>query len=261
MTDSMRRRYWILLSSCAVFVVFVSWHFCRQTAEPSYQQKPLSAWLTELDTWQGDSNAPVMKALRHFGTNALPALVEALRAKDSRIEKRLFELASRQSLIRFNFPTPIERFSRAMIAFHELGPLTTPAIPALVQLLDDRDPVIRFRAACALGAMRANADPAIPALLRKLDDPEGYVRSTAAEALGVIRQRTELVVPALIRRVADTNHYVRLSAIHALGLFKEKATDAVPALVKAKDEKNDDIRSFATSALNQIAPEAASGRK
>jgi cyclophilin family peptidyl-prolyl cis-trans isomerase/HEAT repeat protein len=52
----------------------------------------------------------------------------------------------------------------------------------LIAALDDEDPVVRARAAFALGSVQDSA--AVPALLEALDDPDPRVRADAAFALG-----------------------------------------------------------------------------
>jgi HEAT repeat protein len=62
-----------------------------------------------------------------------------------------------------------------------MGGEAKSAIPALMELLEDRDFFVRRTAAEALGQVGPEARAAIPALTKLLKDPN--VRRTAAEAL------------------------------------------------------------------------------
>src|SRR5262245_47937040 len=76
---------------------------------------------------------------------------------------------------------------RAANAVGHFAPEAKEAIPDLIQLLDAREPLVRWAAAEALGKFGTDARDAVPAL-RKLaaEDPEAAVRETAGSALAQI---------------------------------------------------------------------------
>jgi HEAT repeat protein len=62
-------------------------------------------------------------------------------------------------------------------------------VPPLTGLLGDREPIVRRRAAEALGRIGPDAGAALAALRRLASDPEADVRAAAAEAVRRIAQR------------------------------------------------------------------------
>jgi len=75
----------------------------------------------------------------------------------------------------------------AAYALGKMGPEAKMAIPALTELLRDKDTEVRQAAAYALGAMGPEANTAIPALTELLKDEYEQVRKAAAEALKKIK--------------------------------------------------------------------------
>jgi hypothetical protein len=72
----MRKRFRSLLAVLLVAVVGgLAWQVTRPR-EPVYQGKPLSYWLVR------PARDPNFNALRALGTNAIPTLLQMLRAKD-----------------------------------------------------------------------------------------------------------------------------------------------------------------------------------
>jgi len=157
------------------------------------------------------------------------------------------------------FLAGIEGFSRARAL---AGDSTREAVNELIASLNDRDPVVRARAAEELGEQRAKG--AVAALIQRLAmDPDILVRRTAARALGKIGDRralspllfaithqddsgviTEAVeaARAIDRRKASqylvgvlqaskSTHSERLNAVQALCLIPE--TSSLVALLKA----------------------------
>jgi HEAT repeat protein/cyclophilin family peptidyl-prolyl cis-trans isomerase len=108
--------------------------------------------------------------------------------------------------------------------------LTAPPPSDLVVLLTDREPVVRARAALALG--RVGLPEAVDPLARLLADADVNVRQTAAFALGLLGDggaRTPLL-PAL----GDASPLVQGRAAEALGLIGDKSdAPAIAAMVRA----------------------------
>ena len=104
-----------------------------------------------------------------------------------------------------------------------------PSPSSLLTHLADREPVVRARAALALG--RVGLPQAIDPLTKLLSDPEANVRQMAAFALGLIGNAAAR--PALVTALADQSPLVQGRAAQALGFIGDKGdADAVSAMVR-----------------------------
>ena len=69
-------------------------------------------------------------------------------------------------------------------AFGSIGPAAVPAVPALIDMLDnDDDKQARFEAALALAQIGPAASDAVPVLANALWDEDRYVRDNSIHAL------------------------------------------------------------------------------
>ena len=75
----------------------------------------------------------------------------------------------------------------AAVALGGIGPEAKTAVPALTDLLNDKERAVRHAAASALGNVGPEAKTAIPALTELLKE-QGVIRETAAEALTKIHK-------------------------------------------------------------------------
>ena len=71
-------------------------------------------------------------------------------------------------------------------ALADLGEKATPAVPALTDLIDDKDQQIWFQSTMALARIGPDAEAAIPKLLGKLGDRDEQRRYRTAYCLGKI---------------------------------------------------------------------------
>lgn len=97
--------------------------------------------------------------------------------------------------------TPIKSYrdrTFSETALDALGRIGEPAVPPLIQSLDDPNPLIRYRAASVLARIGPDAYEAVPALVRHLNDVDFSVRREAARALGQIGPLASEAVPQLI---------------------------------------------------------------
>jgi HEAT repeat protein len=125
----------------------------------------------------------------------------------------------------------------------QLVKLGSPAVPALMRLLEDEDGELRVVVAELLGEI---ADPsAVPGLIAALGDRAPAVRAQAAGALARVGDRRAL--PALMKAVGDTAPGVREAVLASLGHFSEPS--ACDLLVKALDDESWRSRRAAAAAL------------
>jgi HEAT repeat protein len=83
----------------------------------------------------------------------------------------------------------VEQASARDYALHQLaqlGPAALRTIPAIIPLLQDDRPLVRYVTAEALGAMGPAANEALPSLRRQQHDSDPVVRAAVVEALSAI---------------------------------------------------------------------------
>jgi HEAT repeat protein len=122
-------------------------------------------------------------------------------------------------------------------ALGKLGPAAAPAVPTLIEALDDSGASIRglisWEAARALGRI---GKPALGPLIEVLRSPVAGVREHAAGALREMGAGAADAVPALVERLYDAKFDVACSALYALRDIGAPARAAVPTLLRLVEE-------------------------
>ena len=139
-----------------------------------------------------------------------------------------------------------------LAVFRALGRLGTPAVPALVGLLKQKDDEVRRSAAVTLGTMKEAAKEAVPTLLEALADEsnDADTRGASAESLGLVGGGDQKLVSTLIRFLGDP--HPELSSGASLGLGHIGAP-AMSALIKVLKEGNIEERTCGKSARQDRA--------
>lgn len=137
-------------------------------------------------------------------------------------------------------------------ALSKCGPEALAATPALVALLKNDDPEIRWNAAKTLG--KIHAIDAIDPLVGALKDPADPVREHAAEALGDMGPAASRAVDPLIATLKDPYSKARRDAARSLGQIGPAAKAAVPTLEQlSKDDPQAMVRDAAALAIKKIS--------
>ena len=183
------------------------------------EAKPLIAQLS--DPTKRDHAA---QELIRLGTDAVPALVEALQTQDLNL-------------------LPLYQQTLARIP---------SATPMLTKILSSAHPVIRGRVAEVFSISKDRM--AVPALLDALQGEYFTVRSRAAFALGKIGDKKALSL--LLGALRDSEDEVRVAACLALGLFKDPSTfdDITNVLL---DDPKIEVRQAAAKSLGNTGHPAA----
>jgi HEAT repeat protein len=198
------------------------------------------------------------------------ALVEALSDDDSKIHeaaiKALAEIGPRTE------PTQeVEQAVPALIrkltdgdtdtrqpVLGELGKIGRWAVPGLISILKNDEPVVRQYAAMALARIGPEAENAVPTLIEVLEERNNdtEVRRLVATALGMIGPNAKAGISVLTNRLQDREEdgEVRGAAAQALGMIGPEAKVAVPALIESLKDNDSRIRGFALAALERIGP-------
>jgi len=192
-------------------------------AEPRYQQKALSEWLSLYQERWGDvpppGNYQIIDAIQHIGTNARPWLKKWIRSDDP--------ILSRYAVLGYGFLRDeacreIPELTRQMNDWHSLKLATNAALvlaslgkeglPSLTPLATNQaSPVpLRLQVVQSISAMGyhmnglgnltqmgTNARTATPVLVDCLRDKDWQVAAAAANGLGAYTIEPKLSVPAL----------------------------------------------------------------
>jgi HEAT repeat protein len=136
-----------------------------------------------------------------------------------------------------------EALQRARVEAVRAG-IVTPLIAAL----RDPKPVVRCRAADALGRLKIKNERAVEALIAALRDPKIEVGLRAAGVLGKIGD--ERAVEPLIAALRDPNSGINWQAAYALGQIGDKR--ASEPLIAVLADPAEWVRSWAAFALGEI---------
>jgi hypothetical protein len=222
-----RRIIWLLIAG-AVLVGMLVAVFSNRGREPEYRGKKLSEWVERYgmaNTFSLRSpKSEAQAAIRHFGTNAIPYLLNWMA-----YEQPLWKYKLNSALLRFK-PSWMIRDKRQRLsagagpALGELGSEATCAIPELIRLANNRKRhTSRVSAVVALGRL---GKPALPTLVGILTNQQVRVGdwmplwSAAARSLGdqahLDRETARSALPALLERANDPDMQVQAAANYAL---------------------------------------------
>jgi hypothetical protein len=252
-----------------VVLVFVAgvvlWLLLRQV-EPVFNGKPLTAWAQQYgsNNWtrRKDLALEAEVAVRQIGTNAIPFLLDLMRARDSDLKKRLRKHLPQK----WHDPLHLNDDSGKVrrIGAHGLAALGTnapTAVPALIELATQHpDDDGRYIAVFALRTLGPAAEGAIPFYIQSLTNKDNTIRNEAAVGLALIPHRSETTAPALLQYLESIENSQGWELYSAVGLMWRLGTNAKPAvsrLLSLLNDSNPDVREAVTNALLWIDPEAA----
>jgi hypothetical protein len=201
-------------------------------SEPWYKGRSLHSWLEEgTRKWVegGDEACKIdAEAVRHTGTNAIPALLRMLRLTDSRLTQNLVALHNKFEFL----PYPNTADDEHTLAAWGLGWLGSDATNAIPDLMSIYRGNIQQSSEIAYSIMLSIVPPEQRAGLLNEGQTNRYeyVRRMALWEL-TPTNTPEISVPLLIKTLADPSPRNQLMAAGKLRYFGSNALPAVPALV------------------------------
>ncbi|MFN0125306.1 MAG: HEAT repeat domain-containing protein [Verrucomicrobiales bacterium] len=152
--------------------------------------------------------------------------------------------------------SPVAARTDLAILLAQFGKGAKPAIPKLVELLDDSDAMTRKCAAYAISEIGGpDAAPAVDGLIRMLGSEQAFVRDMAAVALASIGDPARTALPKLIdRQQKDEDEHVRAATATALGKIDPRDPKVLDALYAAMRDESGRVRSAAAPPLAEHAP-------
>jgi hypothetical protein len=235
-----KRRVVVLSVLAVVALLVVAVREVMSPREPVYLGEPLHYWLSgyvgpafnNSSTELKPTVAEAEEAVNAIGTNAIPALLQLLRERDSPLKLRVYKIVRRQRVIKMQDPSAVQAGKKAMAAFSVLGVRASNAMPELAAIYDlNPNPLSRQLIVVIAPRIAPQDEETVPLLLRALSDTNDVVlRHDAAIALGTLHTKPDTVVPALMKSLDDPHPFVQQGAIEALDQFGEAARPAIPAL-------------------------------
>ncbi len=202
----------------------------------------------------------VASALVRIGPPAIPALIPMLDAPNPIIRKNAAGILGRIGPKAKTAVPALEKHlddpdkSFCWTVKQALRNIKQVTVAGLIESLNDKDPLVRTNAARQLGKKGLSARPAIPVLIQCLQDEKAAVRQQASFALAAIG---EPAVLALISALGNDIAQVRKNAAFSLGEMGSTALQALPALKNLLTDRNTAVRWCADNAIKKITTTGA----
>lgn len=246
--------------------------------------------LRNIEDVKGQLGIPFIHALSEMGMTAVPALLKALREKETHLGAAYALASGGQSRLPILRSCLRDRDCKvrqhAAIALGLMNTQADEAVQDLLQALKDKDSNVRLAALLAitdigfqnqtvvdlpltnslrLGELltfkvisRKWRDKMSPVLmnsavfLHALTDNDQRARAQVAKLLAAMGPAAQLAIPALIQALKDQDRVVRINAIQALGAVGSAAKSALPALKNALKDRDFDARLSIKEAISKI---------
>jgi hypothetical protein len=271
-----RRRVLYLVAVAAMLAAaFLVWP--SGPKEPVYQGKPLTQWIDEAaDVGIFEQTDYTHDAMRTFGTNAVPFLLNEFTRPTSRWRGRLCAWGNRQSFFKIHFRTDEARVRLAGRGLMLLETNAASALPVVARYLDDpvrdvfvidilanqgeaalpyltarfasKNPVTITNVLCTLWRLARRSDPAREALFAALSHPSPTLRAAAVEPWSEVAKNQGDVVPRLVSLASDPSPLVRQAATNQLVWLRQQHENPISAAAA------DALVKLQTNALPQTVP-------
>jgi HEAT repeat protein len=234
----------------------------ESVAEPAdlamAKSKTVDEWTSQLRDPNPRRRYEAAQALREYGPEAKAAVPALARlAQDTDVDSRLGAvraLATTGRGDKLAIQTIVKTFrdtnryvrEAAFQALEDMGPEAQAAVPALTELLQGKDAVVR--------------NEVDPQTEEKLSDEERKqdLRPSAARTLGKIGPGAQAAVPALTEALSDEDYNLRRSAAYALGEIGPGVDSAaIPVLIEMLEHDKLGLHDVAAQALVKIDPQTA----
>jgi len=248
--------------------------YSTRTNEPSFQGKKLGALLTQIvDARNEQETLRAINQVQQIGTNAIPFLLQLMRAKDSKTKELVIRILSKQHIFDFRLENDIRKHLRAVLCFEALGTNASAAIPALKGMLSNPE------TAHFLGVALIKIGPAgVDAVVSGLGSTNIAVRRECAGILGspgiarfstnwtwtlarmdALQAHGHIAIPPLLVALNDSDELVRARAAIALGFLGQQPGVVLPALIQNLHEINGwRVPASAAKAIGRFGSDAVS---
>ncbi len=208
--------------------------------------------LAALESPSQDERAKAVEEIERQGTNAIPQLLHALKgtgldARKMPSEADLQNEASQSPMIAL-----VNQRRRALIAFKTLGPVASPAVPELKDMLTQKDTSIH-----AASALAFIGTEGVSVLLAQATSPDRRIQANVVQALSQLGDGAKESLPVFTAGLKHNLPAIRSAAAVVLGgLGTNSPPDATAALVGAITDKDTSVRERVIMALGKHGPAA-----
>lgn len=161
-----------------------------------------------------------------------------------------------QELVKNLETRDVEQVKKATNELGRLGSQSLAAAPALRQLLQHADGLVRVNAALALTRIEGSTPQSIKTLVESLKHEDSAVRSYAAAVLAGMGPQAADAVPALSEALKDPNAYVRLHVAEVLIRYGEWSQPALKTLLGCLEDQDANVRWLTAYSLAELAPQS-----
>ena len=243
-----QRRIWLRTAILAILMVAVLSVLALWPREPAFEGRRLTAWLDDLLWGSGPQKIKAEDAVRHIGTNAVPALLRKILTRDSQLKKDLSKLG-----IPLRADWKIRQ--QALSGFLALGAVAKPAVPGLLRLYMTQPGF--SEAGDALTAI--GPEPVLSCLTNLLVVQDDKTRSRAVYALATLNLPKQAVTPMIVQCLKDRDLGVRRQAILQLAWqrqWKQEDDEVLTALLTCLKDSDPEVRRWTTFAFGTSARSA-----
>ncbi|MFO0878322.1 MAG: HEAT repeat domain-containing protein [Gemmataceae bacterium] len=154
----------------------------------------------------------------------------------------LSKVVSELSLCATHRNRPLAIWAYAGLVSMQDGQAADQALNTIAKFLKNEDLDTRIQAAAALGALQDKAKKKVPALLEMLSDKEPFAVQAAASALGGINDQSDSVISALIQLTDNKDSSVAGGGVIGLVRLKQNNARVLAVLDKMLEKKDLDRR-------------------
>jgi hypothetical protein len=215
------------------------------------------------DSPQGDATAPAAKATSESPAQpaaAVPTHENQPTATDAPMTSASQEPSPQEQAARTAFRTmtsPAVSTQEWEAAHQKLQEIGEPALPVLVEGLQDKQTFKREMASTVLALFGPAAEPVAEQLIAALGDESVFVRANVAAALLQMPEHVERVVPVLAEFLAgDDVELRRMAATNLAAVDAEQARPLMPQLITALDDSDREVVYYCVQLLGRMGPDA-----